>query len=630
MRGEILYHSGILTAAPKGISLAVVDRVRVSPAPRSTVQSYSDWLWGTILAGAACALYLAVCPPLYDIDGYPDRLDAIGSDALSNFQPHHLLWQPIQVALVNASAALGHPTPYPFQLFGILVNCTTLCLLFVLLSRCSDDRVFAAVGTVFVALSPEFWYLGFQNRPYTLMFLGIVVLLLVWRTDDGRPPISLALTAAILASIVFLQQAMIFLVPAGAIALAMHDTRPLGQRAIRIAIWCAAIAAVVLAVYLSVWSATVDEGTSFFHWITEYEQEEHGYGLIDIGPAREFAKSAIGISAALVQTDQLQDFLADHFSANLINLGYGLLGIAVCAAAMLTIRRAQLGQTMLQLLRTNSLFAFSALSILLWSAFVFAWEPATSHFWPPDIFLALVCIGLLMRERQIRARWALVACMVPLVAWNAYFNLAYDRTYSRNFPEPLVKSIDQTLRAKDIFIVLGHNNWFGSMDYDLLFQTLAGRSHNPGLAILDDFVLQPDGSRTWRERLRAEIESTMNSGGRVFLAQHVLDPDSFEDLDGSHDAFSPFINKHYLDVDADQLQRELTQFFDGYELTDSPFAIGLDKYYLLERKEPDQSKPALWRYKNQSWSKNVNSVAAPFDYCGAFGCLQTLASDSIV
>ena len=177
--------------------------------------------------------------------------------------------------------------------------------------------------------------------------------------------------------------------------------------------------------------------------------------------------------------------------------------------------------------------------------------------------------------------------MVPLVAWNAYFNLAYDRTYSRNFPEPLIKSIDQNLGPKDIFVVLGHNNWYGGMDYDLLFQSLASVFDNPGVAILDDFVMQPSSSRSWRERLRDKIESTINSGGRVFLAEHVLDPESFADLDGSRDPFAPFVNKHYLGVDGAQLQSEVSQFFDGYELTDAPFAIGLDKYYLLTRKGPD-------------------------------------------
>ena len=214
----ILIAPDILTAASKGISFAVVDRVSVNASPRITARSLPDWLCGMILAGAACAVYLAVRPPLYDIDGYPDWLDAIGPDAFSNFQPHHLLWQPVQVALVSASAALGYPTSYPFQLFGIIVNCATLCLLFVLLSKCSEDRVFAGLATIFVTISPEFWYLGFQNRPYTLMFLGLVVLLLAWRTDDGRPPTSPVLAAVILVSIIFLQQAMIFLVPAAAIA----------------------------------------------------------------------------------------------------------------------------------------------------------------------------------------------------------------------------------------------------------------------------------------------------------------------------------------------------------------------------------------------------------------------------
>ena len=60
------------------------------------------WKQGTALATAAAvfvsvsSIYLLLRPPLYNYDGYLDRLQALEPVQSVNLNPHHLLWYPIR------------------------------------------------------------------------------------------------------------------------------------------------------------------------------------------------------------------------------------------------------------------------------------------------------------------------------------------------------------------------------------------------------------------------------------------------------------------------------------------------------------------------------------------------------
>jgi hypothetical protein len=129
-------------------------------------------------------------------DGYVYRLYALLPSRWSKVNPHHLLWDYVQILLAELGSLSGHSTTVPFQLFGIAVNCVTLLLFFPLLREVSGSRMFSAAGTVLVAFSPKFWFLGFQNQPYPLMFLAVVLYLRAWWTPDGTAPVGLRFVAA--------------------------------------------------------------------------------------------------------------------------------------------------------------------------------------------------------------------------------------------------------------------------------------------------------------------------------------------------------------------------------------------------------------------------------------------------
>lgn len=528
-------------------------------------------------------LYLTVRPPLFDIDGYQYYLAALQPEAFYNVNSHHLLWNPIEMFLLTVAGSLGYKTPVPFEIFGILLNCITLFLFYVLLFETCENRLFAIAAVLLVGFSPRFWYLGFQNQPYPLMFLAIVLYLHAWNTKDGAAPAGLRLVASglCLAVAIFMQQGAAFLVPAGALALLLFGTDAPRQRVMRAVAWGAGISAIVGPIYIWLWAATADRGTSFWGFVTDYLENQHS---LQFQFPATFIKTVMGIAGAVLQSDQIQGYLETNLSATGIYVLYSGLGLLICAATAVLARRPGLSQQVKELIRHNALFAVSVLSILFWSAFVIAWEPVTSYYWVLAFFPALVCIGLLLRERGWPGLRIFAATVVLLIVWNGYFNWADDLALSRNNPEPLVASVREHLGPRDIFVVLGNNDWFGNMDYDLLFTCLQATPRNPGVAIVNDFVLPAAGSPTWETKLRQKIDETLSSGGRVFVAQHVFDPDSYKDLAGTNAAFDPYFNKQNLGLDGPALQRQVKEVFTPYNLEDSDFKIGDDDYFDIQRK----------------------------------------------
>jgi hypothetical protein len=542
-----------------------------------------EWAPGALIAIAMGLVYLALRPPLFDIDGYEYYLGVLQPDAFYNVISHHLLWNPIQMLLLRIATSLGYKGPVPFQIFGILLSCATLFFFYVLLVETCRNKLFAAASVLLVAFSPRFWYLGFQNQPYPLMFLAFVLYLHAWRTKDGGAPAGLRLAASglCLAAAIFMQQGAAFLVPAGGLVLLLLGTDPPRRRWIRAIAWGAGIGAIVVPIYVGLWAAIADPGTTFWFFLTDYLESQHS---LQFQFPATLIKTVMGIAGALVQTDQIQSFLEANVTATVVYILYAVMGLLICAAAVALERRAALIAQLTRLIRNNALFAVCVLSIVFWSAFVIAWEPVTSYYWVLLFFPALVCLGLLLRERGwpgLRIFAVAVALLIPL---NGYLNRADDLLLSQNFPEPLVASIDQHVGPRDIFVVLGNNDWFGNIDYDLLFTCLKATPRNPGVAIVNDFVLPAGESQPWEAKLRQKIDATMNSGGRVFVAGHVFDPDSYKDLTGTNDAFDPYFNKQNLGLDGPALLAQVKEVFAPYNLEDSDFKIGDDDYFVLRRK----------------------------------------------
>jgi hypothetical protein len=553
-----------------------------SATQSSEPTNLQNWAPGALIATAIGLLYLAVRPPLFDIDGYVYRLVMLGPDRLEYMDHAHLLWEPLQILMLAIARPLGNSTIFPFQIFGVLVNCVTLFLFWILLRKVSASSFLASTAVITVAFSPRFWYLGFQNEPYPLLFLFVVLYLMSWHTADGNPPSGLRLIAAgfCLAGAIFFHQAAVVLVPAGCLALLIFGDETPRSRIVRAILWGAGVAVVVVPVYLYVWSISGSDSAWLPWTLGEYE-EQH---FLELSPWATFIKSTMGASGAILQSDSIQSFLGQDLSAKQIFALYGSLGIATCAGLAALVWLTRSNRLIVQLTKTNALFMVSLLSIFFWSAVVSASEPVTSNYWVLDFFPALVCLGFIFRACAWRGLIAFAAIALVLSPVNGYLNHAEFYEQSRNPPERLIASVNQHLGKGDIFIVLASKDWYGSTDYESLFRILKQDADARGQAILNDYVLRADKSSSWSDQLGDKVRSTIDSGGKVYVGASVLDPDSYSDLAGAKDPFSPNLNLEYVGINGPALLQQVKQVFAPYNLKDSDFKIGDDEYFVLQRK----------------------------------------------
>ena len=565
---------------------------RSAPPGLSPLQTLftSSSIQGAVLAAACVAVYIALRPPLFDFDGYMYRLYALLPNRFDNVNPHHLLWNSVQIALAGVTRIIGRPTTVPFQIFGILVNCTTLFFLYLLLIDTEISRFFAAAAVIFVAFSPAFWYLGLQNHPYTAVFLAVVLYLHCWNPAQAEMPLrSRFLAAATLTVAVLFHQAVFLLVPVAVIVLILFDRRTLATRVVAGLAWGAGVSGLVIGAYFCFWRY-VAPGVGLLRWSNGYMESVHPIQLFQLGFIKSFGRSVMGFSSALLQDESIQEFLELHLRTGTILIIYTVLGILALGCFGMAVLRTQTRRALVELARNNSLFLVSFLSLLAWCAFAFSWEAATAHYWALSLFPALVCVGFLLRKSGPQPMNLTITGLILASAWNVYFNVLCDRNLSRNFPEPLVTSIEHFVGPRDKFIVLGDHEWFGSVNYILLFNCLTLSGKDRGIAILDDYVVPDRTHSSWPGRLRQKINSVLDSGGHVFVADHVFEHESYLDLSLADDPFNEQINTQYLGIGPAE-EQEIRQVFANYTLERSALQLGSDFYFTVRPIRPGVPAP---------------------------------------
>jgi hypothetical protein len=147
----------------------------------------------------------------------------------------------------------------------------------------------------------------------------------------------------------------------------------------------------------------------------------------------------------------------------------------------------------------------------------------------------------------------------------------------------MLEQIRAQLGPKDVFIVAGRE-WYADIDYDLLLACLDDWPSHPAMALLDEYVMT--GSREqWQQKLDHDIQAAFAAGGRVFVADHVFWPESYQDLEGTADPFSEYARVEFADVNGERLRGEIKSFFGRYKLCESGFKIGADRFWELKRIE---------------------------------------------
>jgi hypothetical protein len=538
------------------------------------------WLPAALAAGSAI-LYLLLRPPMYDNDGYSNLLAALGSHPIEAADALHLLSAPISAGVVSLTGAHPYAPELPFQLLGIALCAISLFFFCLLLLRIGANPLVAAAATVFVAMSPQFWSVAFQNKPYPLLFAALVLFLWTWTTPDHDPPKGwrLAASGLFLGVAILVHQAAVFLAPVAAIALLLYGKEPWPRRIPRVLGWGIGTAVFVLAAYLWVWYVATRGRLTFLSWVLQDLQDGGG---LKFRFAFSMAQAVMGIAGTVVNDAAARDWFTENLTRRQTLEIYATLGLMVLAVVGAAVWINW--QRVIRTLRVNCLAGLCVLMILAWAWIVITYEPATPYHWAPASFPSIVLIVFALRARWV-ASIVFAGLVIPLSAVNLYLNHAADLDSSYNDPRLLAAAIDRNLGKNDIFIVLKNLDWYGDVGYENLFRYLHVAADQRGIAILNDFVLPANGLPAWRDAFRNRIASTLKCGGRVFVAEHVLDADSYDDLGNTQSPFAERqdpVERQYASLNGPALFRGVMSVLGQYQLGPSTLRLGAETFSVIE------------------------------------------------
>ena len=101
----------------------------------------------------------------------------------------------------------------------------------------------------------------------------------------------------------------------------------------------------------------------------------------------------------------------------------------------------------------------------------------------------------------------------------------------------------------------------------------------------------PDRTHSsWPGRLRQKINSVLDSGGHVFVADHVFEHESYLNLSLADDPFNEQINTQYLGIGPAE-EQEIRQVFANYTLERSALQLGSDFYFTVRPIRPGVPAP---------------------------------------
>jgi hypothetical protein len=525
---------------------------------------------------AVLSIYLLLRPPLFNYDGYIYRLKALGPPQGDNVNPHHLLWYPIQKAIAEVTSAVGSPSPEAFQLFGIFINSFSLALFCLLLLRLAHRLALPIAMTIFIAFSPRIWRLGLQNQPYPLLDLCVVAFL--WALAERSAPSRWRLAAGGLAlfAAVMLQQAMALVVPAVAAGFVLAGAGPFKDRLKLAARWAGGTALAVAAAYaLMAWVAGI-KPAGFLSWTLMYLQDQHG---IQVHWPQSAIKSVIGVVGTVLETSWVRNRVNLEENGKAIWRLYGGLLLAGCAVVVALAFRRSVRERLIRLWRSNASFAPVVMLALAWSVFVFLWEP-TGYYWSVNLCPLAFLAAAWLRESRKRAGWWAAALLVVVSGWNLYANHREDQALSISYPPPLLEQIRAQLGPDDVFIVAGRD-WYANIDYDLLLACLDDWPSDPAKALFEEYVMS--GPREpWQQKLDRDIQAAFAAGGRVYVADHVFWPATYQDLEQTADPFAEYARAEFAGVNGGRLSKEIKSFFGRYKLRASGFKIGADRFWELK------------------------------------------------
>lgn len=520
------------------------------------------------IGGLVALIYLIARPPLYQRDGFMYHLFA--RDFLGGANPHHLLWNGVQVLIARGAAFVGVTSVLPFQLAGMLCGAASAVLLYELLLHVGGQRLFAASAAVFVALTPWSWFMVFQNQPYALMFMLLILFIGSFASKTGEMPLGWRFAAAAASGVamISLQQAAVLIVAgAGLCFLILSGVR-------RALFWASATGVPTAVLYIGIALLKgVRTVSGFAQWLTAYLHSQHS---LQSRFPESLPQSVMGLISAFINQERFKEAIVERWSAAEILWFYGLLGVflVIVGTKLLRPRRRSLAERAC----FRAVVWICLASIASWGFFCLLWEP-TNYYWYVLLAPFFVYIAAELRLTTRRARTAAVMLGAATI-WNVVANHALDLDGAERAPEPQLRVLEQHLRPNDVLWVVDLG-WSDGIDYDLLSSTLAFERAGT-IGSMSDLVGRSRDTDAWQRALQDSSQRTIDRGGRVFLSDRVFDPDAF-DQSWASSPFADYRVERPFPIDWVRLSRELPAFVEQhYDIRPAGFLVGADTIWRLQ------------------------------------------------
>ncbi len=556
------------------------------------------WERGAALA-TACAvfvsvlsIYLLLRPPLFNYDGYIYRLQALRPTQSDSINPHHLMWYPVLKAFARLASAVASPSPEAFQLFGILINSLSLALFCLLLVRLTNRLALPAAMTIFIAFSPRIWNLGFQNQPYPLLDLSVVVFLwtLVWcpgkhltRLSDPLTPQPLSPKGA---------RGELILLPSplwgrGWLAEAFssaearrvrgfyplsnltRDTTLVASGAPSRWRWAAGGVAVFAAVMLQQAMALVVPAVAIGlvlagagPWKDRWKLAVRWAGGMALSVAAAYALMArvAGVKPAGFLDWTLMYLQAQHgiqvqWPQSAIKSVIGMVGTVLETSRVRNLFDPQEGGEVIWRLYGGLLVAGCAAIVFLIARrsvrerlmrlsrsnpsvapvvmLVLAWSLFV-FFWEPAGYywsvnlFPLAFLAALWLGGSPKRTTLIVATMLLLISG---WNVYWNHRQDQAYSVNYPPPLLEQIRAQlgpNDVFIVAGRDWYANLDYDLLLACLDDWPNDPALALFDEYVMR-GSQEPWQKRLDRDIQAALAAGGRVYVADHIFWNESYQD-----------------------------------------------------------------------------------------------------
>jgi len=510
--------------------MATADEARASVRRRPF--RISRWrLAGVLVFALPLAVYLAFANQNYGSDAVGYILLIREGTTASLFQPHHLLYNPLGYAVAQVLDGIGvsASTAWTMQVVNSIAGATGVLLFFKVLLKLSGRLGLSTVFTLLLAFSMAYWEYTVEVEVYVVpatFLLASLLLMLDYLSGEKRPGAGLFLTLGLLTSAACLFHEMHTLFVPVIVTFTLFTVKSIRQRALMLALYMAPFVVLVCGGYAAAAHATgnLDSPGSFWGWLTLTFHAGAGWGTLDY---TNIPSAAYGLFKTFFARSETRDFLVtgaiDRGGTGIMAV-IGVAGLTLAALAALTIAKLK------RVYRAHrGLVLVLAVWLAAYGAFCVWFDPYTHEFWIPLLPPIWLLIFLALQQWQPARPRLGTAVPVVLLVLLASVNFAGDilpnSDIANNENYCLAGKIDALDVGEDDLVLIwgpvpleGYCRLF--FDREVRVGSLA---HRPDSSESEDITKEE-----WFSAHERKIEDTLARGGRVFVSENEITPNTKE------------------------------------------------------------------------------------------------------